>query len=224
MPFKTCPKCGKQVRIIDARCWNCRSPFDSSAGRAVGANEQSGRDAGIENRLVAPTPPKTESKWGSTAAVNDVFPAAMVGDCARLTELLDAGVSANHFSPLFGLKAPLHYAAEKGHTEAVALLLKRGAKPDARDEGAATPLMYAMMAGHSATIKELITHGANVHAKGPAEATPMDFAQLAFSEGKLTDEMLSWLRAREGLCTWCGKPLGLLERIGNRKDHKKCVR
>jgi hypothetical protein len=32
MPFKTCTRCGKQVRLIDDRCWNCGFRFAAEGG------------------------------------------------------------------------------------------------------------------------------------------------------------------------------------------------
>jgi hypothetical protein len=133
---------------------------------------------------------------------NDIFPAAIKGDVERITELLDAGVSVegrpNEFAiSAFGLKTPLHLAAENGRARTVALLLDRGAKPDPRDELGVTPLMYAMAGDHyieenrSAVIRALIKHGADVRAKGPGGATPQDLAHRAHSKG-LMDDVNLW--------------------------------
>ena len=90
----------------------------------------------------------SDERPSSTTAANDIFPAAMTGNVKRVRELLDAGVSPDHFAPLlFGVRRPLHYAAESGHTSVVALLLERGASVDSKDEINATPLMHAFMKG-----------------------------------------------------------------------------
>src|SRR5439155_15147014 len=97
---------------------------------------------------------------------NDIFPAAMTGKTDRVRELLDAGVPANHiWLPFFGMKTPLHFAAEEGHCSVVTLLLERGANTEAQDELQGTPLMYAVLAGHEPVIRELVSHGAKLDAK-----------------------------------------------------------
>ncbi len=47
----------------------------------------------------------------------------------------------------------LTYAAENGHTEVVALLLKHGADLEHLCEGGRTPLMKAARAGHLQTVQ-----------------------------------------------------------------------
>lgn len=51
MPFKTCPKCGKQSRIVDACCWNCQVPFD---GGPAGVPFSTCPRCGKQSRVVEP--------------------------------------------------------------------------------------------------------------------------------------------------------------------------
>ena len=61
----------------------------------------------------------------------------------------------------------LHLAAHRGHTEAVRLLLERGADPNARDIGDnAYPLHFAAGAGHLEIVRALLDAGGDVHGFG----------------------------------------------------------
>lgn len=57
----------------------------------------------------------------------------------------------------------LHSAAEAGKGAAVALLLKKGAFPDARARQGWTPLHVACMRGRAIAAKALVAGGANVN-------------------------------------------------------------
>lgn len=67
------------------------------------------------------------------------------------------------------LDAHLQAAAEKGDAASIALLLKQGANPEARDESGATPLLIASRHNHIDAARVLIDAGANVNAKDRIE-------------------------------------------------------
>ncbi len=75
-------------------------------------------------------------------------------DVART--LLDYGICANGC----GLQKPLILAAERGEDEIVQLLVERGAKLEARDEGGATALLWATVNKYVKTREILIAAGA----------------------------------------------------------------
>src|SRR5262245_61394449 len=58
--------------------------------------------------------------------------AAVLGDLAKVRQLLAAGRDVNAFDE-FG-KSPLHYAVEEEHLEVAQILLRSGANVDAHDE------------------------------------------------------------------------------------------
>jgi len=58
---------------------------------------------------------------------------------------------------------PLHYAARRGYTNVVKLLLAKSADVSAKDKNGRTALDYARTAGH-ADVVELL-RGANIHAE-----------------------------------------------------------
>ncbi|KAI1712177.1 ankyrin repeats (many copies) domain-containing protein [Ditylenchus destructor] len=80
----------------------------------------------------------------------------------------------------------LHFAAFKGHTEAVKLLLSRGANLEAKDFRHLTALHLAARNGHKELLKYLLDSGAEVNGKVnylndlpgvSPKATAMDFAE-----------------------------------------------
>lgn len=69
---------------------------------------------------------------------------------------------------------PLRLAAERGHLEAVRVLLKYGASVTARDGlDQATPLHAAAEAGHTEVAIELVHHGAELEARAVSGQTPL---------------------------------------------------
>ena len=54
--------------------------------------------------------------------------------------------------------------SQDGHTEAVLLLLQRGARANIQNEGGATALMRACLKGHIEIVSLLIASGANPNA------------------------------------------------------------
>jgi ankyrin repeat protein len=68
---------------------------------------------------------------------------------------------------------PLHVAAESESTEAVRLLLKKGADPGARDEHGRTPLHLASERRHAEIVKLLVKAGANADAKDDGGSIPL---------------------------------------------------
>ena len=66
-------------------------------------------------------------------------------EIAKLSQLLDAGASANCKD--YDGRTPLHIAVAEGHTQIVELLLKKGADCNALDRWQNTPLSEAMRSG-----------------------------------------------------------------------------
>lgn len=77
---------------------------------------------------------------------------------------------------------PLHYAASGPEPKAVALLLDRGARADARSPNGTTPLM--MSAGYGAIdgVELLLSRGADAAARNHAGLSAADFARRAGRE------------------------------------------
>jgi ankyrin repeat protein len=111
--------------------------------------------------------PSTTSKSDSPSAAfaTDTNPgralrvAAIDGDTARLTALLDAGADVDA-ADAHGWTA-LMLAAKRGHGDAVCLLLDRGATVNARNDHDGTAIGYAAGRGHRAIVQALCEHGAD---------------------------------------------------------------
>lgn len=59
-----------------------------------------------------------------------------------------------------GNRTALHLAALMGYAEGIALLIKKGARLNIRDEEGKTPLFYAKFCGHKTCVEILIANGA----------------------------------------------------------------
>ena len=106
------------------------------------------------------------------------YEAARFGRVERLRALLDEDPArANEFSP-DGF-SPLHGAVYGGQSEAVELLLERGADPNARATSpiaAVPPLGTAAFVRRSDLATVLLDAGADVNARGEGEFTALDAA------------------------------------------------
>jgi uncharacterized protein len=75
--------------------------------------------------------------------------------------------------PTPGGLTPLHYAARHNHVEVAKLLLKAGAKIEARDPNDITPLLMAIGSAQAAVAQFLIEQGADVNAQDWYGRTPL---------------------------------------------------
>ncbi|UCC44418.1 MAG: ankyrin repeat domain-containing protein [Candidatus Zixiibacteriota bacterium] len=110
---------------------------------------------------------------------------------ALIGYLLETGADVN-VKDRNGIQ-PLHSTASRGHSEAVALLIDKGASVDARsDLDGGTPLHYAAENGHREVVKLLLSKGASITAKDMSERTALHLAawegQVEVLE-RLCDEM-----------------------------------
>ena len=106
--------------------------------------------------------------------MSSFFQAAQDGDCARLRALLAEGQDVNARHGHFGM-TPLHFAADHGQADAVALLLEHGADVGLRSTGNAragrTPLHMAALSACPRCIALLVAAGADVNAKMTSDST-----------------------------------------------------
>jgi len=114
---------------------------------------------------------------------------AKAGDCVRLRDLIGDGVDVNLKYACIGEEneeeesaaTALKCAAQKGHLDALRLLLASGAKADEKfgggiESGHETALMYAARAGQLEVARTLITAGAAVTAKDGSGKTALHYA------------------------------------------------
>jgi hypothetical protein len=98
--------------------------------------------------------------------------AAFHGNLNVVASLLAKGAEPN---PANGW-TPLMYAAFKGHTETVRLLLDNRARVDAVTDNGTSALMLAAMEGHREVVELLLAKGANAKAANASGKSAIDFA------------------------------------------------
>lgn len=85
-------------------------------------------------------------------------------------------------------QTPLHVAAAEGHSEAVALLLRHGAVPDAADVNGDSALHLAVKQGHIAVVKGLLVGGASLDA-GTSSWVPVCTAVVKWARGRWESDL-----------------------------------
>jgi ankyrin repeat protein len=110
-------------------------------------------------------------------AVYDIFDVAALGDVVRTTKLLEDSPTLVGAVDKTGRTA-LHWAASKGQTNIVALLLDRGANPNAKQRSDETPLHFAIEAEHVEVARLLLAKGADANARNGSALTPLHLAVM----------------------------------------------
>jgi ankyrin repeat protein len=91
--------------------------------------------------------------------------AAGEGDVDAVARHIAARVDVNAFENT-DERTPIQRAAAEGHLAAIALLLRAGARPDAKDADGVTALVWAAVGGHADVASALIAAGADVNWQG----------------------------------------------------------
>ncbi len=107
----------------------------------------------------------------------NLWKASAAGNLAAIKAALDSGSDLSGLDPQYGID-PLGWAALNGQTEAVKLLLEKGANIHNRHKDGSTALHGAAFLGRIETVKLLLEKGADINARKPDGVTPLDTAQV----------------------------------------------
>jgi hypothetical protein len=120
----------------------------------------------------------------------NIFEACEAGDMARLCELINQDPSLVHARTSAedkergGGNTLLHRASWFNRTEAVGLLLDRGADIEAKDgDHGGTPLCYCAWRANIEAAELLLDRGADINATNKYGETPLKVAQIGASGG-----------------------------------------
>src|SRR5262249_35716229 len=127
------------------------------------------------------------SKAGGSAAFPPLFDAIRNGRSA-LVRVLAASASDVNVPDAVG-DTPLMYAALYGDPETVALLLNRGADPNAKSPSHTTALMLGV--GSLAKVQLLVDRGADVNARSITGRTPLLIAASRSGSGEVVRYLLA---------------------------------
>ncbi|CBN76492.1 conserved unknown protein [Ectocarpus siliculosus] len=105
----------------------------------------------------------------------DVHRAVERGDLAVVKRYLDAGGDPEQKDEEYGA-APVHWAALRGRSDALSLLLERGGDVESRTSTDGTPLVWGCMGGNAPVVRLLLERGANISAKTRGKGTALHHA------------------------------------------------
>lgn len=117
--------------------------------------------------LEAGANPNLRNHYGETA----IMLASYHGEAGMTKQFYLKGAEINHTG-----WNPLIYAATKGHTEIIEMLLGVGAKIDSTSDNGTTALMMAARGDHLDAVKLLLQKGANPNIRNESGGTALSFA------------------------------------------------
>lgn len=147
------------------------NPANPDPAREVRWGDQSWEEMMIGFFFTVDALPSTEGR--------DIWTAAVAGNVKAIEAHLKAGVDINSRNPI-GQSTPLVVASLHGRTEAVRLLIDRGADHAIPSDNGSSPLLIAAFFGHQDVVEILLKNGADVR----WVTVPSSCLRQAFPEGR----------------------------------------
>ncbi len=154
--------------------------FDPNSRDEKGQNllYLSQREGALKVAQVLVAHPQLRVDLPNTAGETALMMAALRDQDTWVGKLLEKGASINGTAePDRPGWTPLHYAAAAPGAKALAVLLARGARVDARSPNGTTPLMMAAQYGSEDAVTALLKQGADPRLRNDLALGPADFAQ-----------------------------------------------
>ena len=129
---------------------------------------------------------------------SDIWRAARAGDLGAIEQHLASGMTVDAVDPEHG-GTPLMWAAVTGQTEALELLIGRGADVNALSQDGGTALHATAFLGHDSAVDVLLRNGATVNATNKSGSTPLDVATLDEGTTRYFASLLQLELKEEGL-------------------------
>lgn len=149
------------ARLADSRLGAAQDPLEG------GGRSQAAQGGGLGGPVVSRMAPlgadaARAAPGGAAGApvAGDLHELAGGGDAAAVAALVDGGACGVDDADESGCTA-LHFAADRGRLEVLALLLARGADVNARDSDGQTPLHYAAVCRQKEAYAALLEAGAD---------------------------------------------------------------
>ena len=131
-------------------------------------------------------------KMNDTPESHNLWKASANGNLAAIKAALDGNSDLKTLDPQYGID-PLGWAALNGQTEAVKLLLEKGANIHNRHRDGSTALHGAAFLGHIDTVKLLLEKGADIDIRKHDGMTALDAANIDWN---LTEFVIGLLKLK----------------------------
>ncbi|KAF9608664.1 hypothetical protein IFM89_010448 [Coptis chinensis] len=118
------------------------------------------------------------NSFGCSASRERLVSVARDGDLVEAKMLLEFNPCLAKYSTFGGLNSPLHFAAARGHTEIVALLLENGADVNSRNYCGQTVLMHVCRHVHWEVVQAFLLFKSNVTRADYLGRTALHFAAV----------------------------------------------
>ena len=143
--------------------------------RVESGSNRNGTDGATGFGVAAPQGFDVEQLDGDS--LHQLLHLASVGDVDELKSLLETETDLTLTNECG--ETALHFAADRGHSAIVGLLLEQGGRVNAASQDGCTPLHYACLNGNIEVVRMLMSAGANPTLEDQEGSTPLDLCDGA---------------------------------------------